>query len=221
MTGAAGQGLGAGARRPGAGGAEEARALVRYRMSERRARAECAELARCLRAQGGGGIVADGRAEEAEMHGRHVAEADARIRAAAAGSPDASLLMTVPGVGPVAALAVAAESGGAAGFPDPSKFVAYLGMAPPPAGGPRGASVRRQELRRVLIAAARTNARLEPGGAVAALRGRMVGAGKGEAKADAAAGAKLARIMYHMMAEGRAYDPGRGAGGPERPADGF
>ena len=65
----------------------------------------------------------------AEMDGR-AKLIEAELRPVAAEDPRAELLMTMPGIGPLLGLTIAAEIGEVARFSSPAKLVGYAGLAP-------------------------------------------------------------------------------------------
>jgi transposase len=65
----------------------------------------------------------------AEMDGR-AKVIEAELRPVAAADPRAELLMTMPGIGPLLGLTIAAEIGEVSRFSSPAKLVGYAGLAP-------------------------------------------------------------------------------------------
>ena len=65
----------------------------------------------------------------AEMDGR-AKLIEAELRPVAADDPRAELLMTMPGIGPLLGLTIAAEIGEVSRFASPAKLVGYAGLAP-------------------------------------------------------------------------------------------
>lgn len=65
----------------------------------------------------------------AEMDGR-AKLIEAELRPLAAADPRAELLMTMPGIGPLLGLTIAAEIGEVSRFSSPAKLVGYAGLAP-------------------------------------------------------------------------------------------
>jgi transposase len=61
---------------------------------------------------------------------RAISEIDSEIAATAKADPVADRLMTIPGIGPVTASALAATVGDPSGFAGPREFAAFLGLVP-------------------------------------------------------------------------------------------
>ena len=61
---------------------------------------------------------------------RRIAPIERELRPKAASDPRARLLQTIPGVGPLISLTIAAEVGDVARFPSAGKLVGYAGLAP-------------------------------------------------------------------------------------------
>lgn len=62
--------------------------------------------------------------------GEQIAEAEKRIKELIAVTPDMKLLMSIPGVGPVLAIAIALEVGDVNRFPDNQRLASYAGTVP-------------------------------------------------------------------------------------------
>ena len=65
-----------------------------------------------------------------ELLDRRIAPLDKELRPIARADRDVALLVTIPGVGDLLALTLAAEIGDISRFPSPRKLVGYAGMAP-------------------------------------------------------------------------------------------
>ena len=100
---------------------------------------------------------------------QQVGELDAAVEEAAAENPQARLLMTQPGVGPVTALAFAVTIGEAGRFASSGQLASYLGLIPrehSSGGRQRLGSISKQGnrfLRQLLVEAVQTTCRLEEG----------------------------------------------------------
>lgn len=146
-----------------------------------------------------------------------IAKADASVRKAAAASRYASLLMTIPGVGAYTALVMASEIGDISRFADSSRLVSYAGLAPSVRNSAdtvrHGRITKRGSglLRHVLVEAVHSHARHAPDSNVSAFYRKIaVKRRKGRSKAAVAAAAKLLRVAYWMLLEGREYAPAYG-----------
>lgn len=140
------------------------------------------------------------------------AEADAAIAADAVLRADRELLLSIPGVGPVAAQAVLAELPEPARFESAQQAAAYAGLAPREYRS--GTSVKRRtrlskagnaRLRKALYLPALTAVRFNP-----LLKGfyeRLVGAGKARMAAVGACMRKLLMIAYGVLKSRRPFDP--------------
>lgn len=141
-----------------------------------------------------------------------IAVLDREIAARAKADPVAKRLMTIPGVGPIVATALAALAPPASTFRRGRDFAAWLGLTPKQhsSGGKerlgRTSKMGERSLRRLLIlgassavkAAARDNARAGPW--LAGMLGR-----KPRMLVTVALANKMARIVWALMAHGGSY----------------
>ena len=146
-------------------------------------------------------------AELDELEGE-IVELDRRVAEEARQRPEAVLLMTHPGVGPVTALAMVLTLGPAERFESPRKVGSYLGLIPAEdssAGKQRLGRISKQGssfLRFLLVEAGQTAARLDP-----QLKRfyRRLATRKNRGVAKVAVARKLATRMYLMLREGWTY----------------
>lgn len=127
----------------------------------------------------------------------------------AVGSPQTTLLMSVPGVGMITAIAFLAQIGDVSRFPSPDKLVSYLGLDPrvhqsgnAPARTGRISKEGSAIVRHVLTEAAQASVRT-PG----PLRGfyERVRARRGHQIATVAVARKITVIFWHMLRTGETY----------------
>lgn len=152
-------------------------------------------------------MVATFRALEA-----HVAELDAEISRRAKADPVARRLMTVPGVGPIAATAIMALVPAPEGFRAGRDFAAWLGLTPlqKSSGGKQklGAVSKRGErtIRRLLILGASTVIRWagQRGAQAGSWLARMLGR-KPRMLVTVALANKTARIVWALLVKGGVY----------------
>jgi transposase len=135
--------------------------------------------------------------------------ADQRLAKAAAGSPQAFLLLSLPGFSLQVATGVLAAVGDITRFPAPGKLVSYLGIDPlgqrsaDQPFGPTHISKRGRSHARWLLIEAATAAIKSPGPLQSFyVRLRK---GKGHNKAIVATGRKLACLVWHLLTSGQPY----------------
>ena len=137
-----------------------------------------------------------------------IGQLDDAAERAASQHPEARLLKTHPGVGPITALAFAVTIGDAQRFPNSRKVASYLGLVPSEhssGGRQRLGAITRQGnsfMRMLLIEAAQTTVRLEPEFKREYLH---LAHKKCKAVAKVAAARKLAVRLYWMLRTGVAY----------------
>jgi transposase len=135
-------------------------------------------------------------------------EADARVRRTCRLSPEARLLLDVPGIGPLSALTIVAELGDISRFPTAEHAVSFAGLAPSvysSGGKTRRGSITKQgpsALRWVLIEAAHHAVR-KPG-KLGRLYQRLCH-GKHKSVAITACARELLVIVYKMLQRREAY----------------
>lgn len=139
-----------------------------------------------------------------------IEELDGRIEQAAREHPAASLLQTIPGIGPYRSLVLVGEVTPISRFPSPDHLVSYAGLAPSTrsSGGktrhgslPDGAN---RWVRGVLVSAIPSHLRATPDSSL----GRYYERQKerlGWPTARTAAARKLARIIYAMLSTGEVW----------------
>jgi transposase len=144
-----------------------------------------------------------------DAHAKELTSCDKRLSRQALDDPAARLLMTIPGVGPNAALAVIACIGDVTRFESPSKLVGYLGLAPrvrQSGNGPyRMGSISKAgdaHARHMLAEAAWAAIRVP--GPMRAFYKRLR-AKKAANVALIAVARKLAIVSFHMLVNGEAY----------------
>jgi transposase len=139
---------------------------------------------------------------------RQVAELDAAVSQAADGDEQARLLMSQPGVGPVTALAFVLTISDVSRFQHSKQVTSYVGMIPrehSSGGRQRLGAISKQGnrfLRQLLLEAAQTTTRLDPG-----FRKQYQARCHNKAKAVAkvAAARKLAVRLYWMLRTQKPY----------------
>jgi transposase len=146
---------------------------------------------------------------------RRIAEADDELARQAAKDDECRRLMTVPGVGPVTALRVAAAVDEVGRFDGAHKFEAYLGLVP----GEHSSSERTRRtgitkagppaLRRTLVEAAWASRRARGSHPMVAWA-LEVERRRGPRVASVALARKMAGILYAILRDGTTYDPSRG-----------
>jgi transposase len=140
------------------------------------------------------------------------ARMEAHVRADARLSAQRKLLRTIPGIGPVAALAILSELGDLTRFDDARQVAAFAGLTP---GEHRsGTSVfgsnaitrmGSSRLRRVLYMAAVSASTVDA--EAAALVHRLVAPGESQRPGLVAVMHRLLRLAYGVLKSGRPYDP--------------
>jgi transposase len=139
---------------------------------------------------------------------RHVGELDAAVSCAANAHPQARLLMTQPGVGPITSLAFVLTIGDVSRFKHSSQVASYVGLIPrehSSGGRQRLGGISKQGnrfLRQLLVEAAQTVTRLDAGFRKQ-YQARCHLKPKGVAKVAAAR--KLAVRLYWMMRQNVGY----------------
>lgn len=146
---------------------------------------------------------------------RRIAEADDDLERQARKDDECRRLMTVPGVGPVTALRVAAAVDEVGRFDGAHKFEAYLGLVP----GEHSSSERTRRtgitkagppaLRRTLVEAAWASRRAR-GSHPMVHWALEVERRRGPRVASVALARKMAGILYAILRDGTTYDPSRG-----------
>ena len=136
---------------------------------------------------------------------------DEEIEREARSHPAASLLQTIPGIGPYRSLLLAAEVLPIKRFASPAHLVSYVGLAPTVkqsgSGRPRHGAVPRganRWVRGALVSAIPSHLRAEPDSSVATyyqeLKERL-----GWPTARVAAARKLCRVIYAMLSTGEVW----------------
>ena len=144
-----------------------------------------------------------------------IGQAEQRTRHAAKADPVARRLMTVPGVGPVVALAFQATVDDVSRFATPGAVTSYLGLVPREMssgerqrkGGITKAGPRR--MRVLLIQSAWHLWRSPSGSATLHAWARRLGARRGRRIAVVALARRLARILWAMWRDRRDFEPAR------------
>lgn len=136
-------------------------------------------------------------------------ELSAELGSLLAASPEAAILMSVPGVGPVTAATFLCEVGDASSFPTSSKLASYCGLRPRvrQSGGSRSTSAARcgdRRLKRVMFLAA--NAARMSGAESSAYYARKRAEGKCHYAALAALARRMINVMWALLRDGRAYE---------------
>ena len=139
---------------------------------------------------------------------RHVGELDEAVKRAAAEHPQARLLMTQPGVGPITALAFVLTVGDVSRFKHSGQVASYVGLIPrehSSGGKQRLGSISKQGnrfLRQLLVESVQTVNRLDEG-----FRKQYAARCHHKAKgvAKVAAARKLAVRLYWMMRQNVGY----------------
>lgn len=147
-----------------------------------------------------------------------IAEADQDLLAAAEKDEQCARLMTVPGVGPVAATRCVAVVDEISRFADAHKFASYVGLTP-------GEDSSSDRIRRTSItkagAATLRHALVQAAWAARRTRGDHpmvrwsleVEKRRGRRVAIVALARKIAGILFALLRDGSSYDPTRGAAG--------
>lgn len=137
-----------------------------------------------------------------------IREADARVQKTCTLTPEAKLLLGIPGIGPLSALVILAELGDISRFPTAEHAVSFAGLAPSvysSGGKTRRGSITKQgpsALRWVLIEAAHHAVR-KPG-KLGRLYERLC-RGKHKSVAITACARELLVTVYKMLKRGEAY----------------
>jgi transposase len=145
-----------------------------------------------------------------------IAEADADLLASAEKDPDCVRLMTIPGIGPVAATRCVSVVDEVSRFPDAHKFASYVGLSPGEASS--SDRIRRTSITKAGAATLR-HALVQAAWAARRARGTHpmvqwsleVEKRRGKRVAIVALARKLAGIMFAILRDGSTYDPIRGA----------
>lgn len=139
---------------------------------------------------------------------QQIGKLDQAVELAAKQSPQAKLLMTQPGIGPITAMAYVLTIGDVSRFPNGRKVASYLGLIPSEISsnnkrinGPITKQGNRF-LRLLLVEAAQTAVRCDPGLRKKYLHRRH---SKATGTAKVAAAHKLATRLYWMMRTNMAY----------------
>jgi len=148
-----------------------------------------------------------------------LARIDKAIRQAARESPTARLLMTVPGIGPIAATAILASVGDPGAFRNGRHFAAWLGLVVrqhSTAGRIRLGRISKmgdRYLRKLLVLGATSLLRTARTGhtPLQAWTRRLLDLKKPARVVSVALANKLARILWAVMASGQPYRPERAA----------
>ena len=166
------------------------------------------------------GILEVNRALETVDHLREQCKLlDREIHQAFRASEEAQLLKTIPGVGELAAVALAAYLCPIERFPTIDRLSSYVGLAPTTHQSGEFAYQGKLKwdsnelLQWLLIELSWTHRQKTPRGTVAKV-GTRVGRRRGKGKGTVAAAHKLLKIVYAILKERRAYRPHA----PERPA---
>ena len=139
---------------------------------------------------------------------QQIRDADTRVRRTCQLTPEAKLLLAVPGIGPLSALTILAELGDVSRFPTAERAVSFTGLAPrvySSGGKTRRGPITKQgpsALRWVLIEAAHHAVR-KPG-RLGNLYRRLC-RGKHKSVAITACARELLVIVYKMLRRGEAY----------------
>jgi len=147
---------------------------------------------------------------EIKLQNRELAEADAMVRAAVRGSPEAQLLTSIPGVGPYTALVLMAEIGDVSRFADSHKLCAYAGIVPSVRNSADTVHHGRitkhgsRMMRWVLVEAVHTHARCARDSSITKFY-RCLAKTRGTSKAAVAAASKMLRVVYWMLKERREF----------------
>ena len=154
----------------------------------------------------------DGYLAEIESHGMHIADADVMVWGKVKESADATLLMSIPGVGRYTALTISAEIGDVSRFADSHRLCAYAGIVPSVRNSAdmvhhgRITKIGSRMLRWILVEAAHTHARYAPDSDITAFY-RRIAKRRGTSKAAVAAASKMLRVIYWMLSEKREFVP--------------
>jgi len=143
-----------------------------------------------------------------------IAAADDELEQLAKEDPVCTLLMSVPGVGPVTSIRFVAALDDRARFPTAHAVQAYLGLTP----GEHSSSERKQRtgitkagpapLRRVLVQAAWNFRRLRPLDPISQWASQIEQR-RGKFVAPVATARKLAGVLYALWRDGSTYSPSR------------
>jgi transposase len=143
-----------------------------------------------------------------------IAAADGRLRARATGSAVVTRLATVPGIGPITALAFVAALDDVTRFPSAHQVEAYLGLVPSEYSSgdrrQRGRITKRGDVRtRWLLVEAgwRILRSTDPGVAALKVWGEQLARRRGKAIATVAIARRLAGILYAMWRDETDYRP--------------
>ena len=127
-------------------------------------------------------------------------------------SADATLLLSIPGVGRYTALTVSAEIGDVSRFADSHRLCAYAGIVPSVRNWAdvihhgRITKTGSRMLRWILAEAVHTHARYAADSDITAFY-RRIAKKRGTPKATIAAASKMLRVIYHMLSERREFVP--------------
>jgi transposase len=138
-----------------------------------------------------------------------VKELTKRIHLLAKGNPDAGLLMTIPGIGPIVAMSIIAEVEDISRFPSYRNLASYAGLVPSldsSAGKDRRGSITKQGsryLRTALIEAAHSVSRIKNCKLNAFFRKRIVRGGY--RKAIVATAHKILQVVFYVLKNKRPY----------------
>lgn len=152
----------------------------------------------------------DGYLAEIESHNRQVAAADVMVWRTVRESAEATLLMSIPGIGRYTALVVSAEIGDVSRFAGPHALCSYAGIVPSVRNSAdvvhhgRITKVGSRMLRWVLAEAVHTHVRYAPDSDITRFYKRLAKR-RGTAKATIAAASKMLRVIYRMLSEGREF----------------
>ncbi len=147
-------------------------------------------------------LVLDGYLEILDAIGRQIDDVTIEIQQRASLSPEAQLLMSIPGVSFYSALLILAEIGEVARFPDRRHLVSYAGLAPivrSSGGKTHYGPISKQGspwLRWILIQAAHTAARCDP--AMREIYRRTVFR-RGTKVASVALARHLLKVVYQVL----------------------
>lgn len=145
-----------------------------------------------------------------------ISELDALLAAAAASMPEARLLSTMDGVGPVFSVCIASEIGDVRRFGSAAKLAAYAGVAPvrrESGTSVRGSRMRRggnRRLKNAFVESAAIACRKE-GSWEARRYAELRARGKGHCQALLVIARKRVDVIYRMLADNEPYDSSRKA----------
>lgn len=170
------------------------------------------------------GVPATWRASIVELLGtiddldRRITPIEKSLRPKAVEDPRAKLLATIPGVGPLISLTVAAEVGDVARFPSAGKLVGYAGLAP---------RVSQSGDRSRTGALSKAGSRTLRWAAVEAANGAWrpsnpwhahylsVASRHGKNPAKSSVARKVLVTSWHMLQRGEVFNPSRSCGGDQ------